>query len=633
MQHHRGSLLHEVVMVARMRTVAPGSVDLMGHLPPKTIAETLRGIQTNDLVLPAIQREYVWKPSQVVRLFDSVLRGYPIGSFLAWRIEPETVEKFKFYGFLKDYSQFDNRHNPDLDLPGRRFTAVLDGQQRLTSLNIGLRGSYAVREKYARHNTARGYPTRRLYLNILAEAAANDAGLRYDFRLLTDEQVRDSADDPAHHWFPVSKVFDAANAMQPMRDLAEIGLGNHTFAIDVLGELYHAVHAKESLHMYEETDQDVERVLDIFIRVNSGGTVLSYSDLLLSIATAQWKDRDARSAIHGLVDALNATGSGFSFSQDVVLKAGLMLAGINDIAFKVKNFTADNMTELDRQWDDIGNSLKTAVGLLSDFGLSDATLSAKSVIIPVAYYLHTRGLDDTYRTAVAHASDRALLRSWVLRSLIVRGIWGSGLDTLLRDIRTVLDDHGASGFPATEIERTMALRGKSLAVTDELIDDVLDLSYGGTRTYAVLAMLFDHVDTRNQFHVDHVFPRALLDPKRLKEQGLTRDVIDDLNERRDRFANLQLLAGPENIDKSATPPDEWAARAYPTPELMSSYKTLNELTGLPHDANEFHSFLEARRTALGERIRRKLSSGSQPHPAGELVEEYDGTELDAALEN
>ncbi len=178
----------------------------------------------------------------------------------------------------------------------------------------------------------------------------------------------------------------------------------------------------------------------------------------------------------------------------------------------------------------------------------------------------------------------------------------------------------------------MALRGKSLAVTDELIDDVLDLSYGGTRTFAVLAMLFDHVDTRNQFHVDHVFPRALLDSKPLKGQGLTRDVIDDLNERRDRFANLQLLSGPENIDKSATAPDEWAARAYPTSELMSNYKTLNELTELPHDASEFPSFFEARRAALAERIRRKLSSGSQPQPATELVEEYDGTELDAALE-
>src|SRR5690606_2526215 len=114
-----------------------------------------------------------------------------------------------------------------------------------------------------------------------------------------------------------------------------------------------AVHSASSIHFYEETDQDVERVLDIFIRVNSAGTVLSYSDLLLSIATAQWKERDARSAIHGLVDALNSTGQGFAFTQDVVLKSGLVLAGIGDIGFKVKNFTAENMATLDRDWDSI----------------------------------------------------------------------------------------------------------------------------------------------------------------------------------------------------------------------------------------------------------------------------------------
>jgi len=50
----------------------------------------------------------------------------------------------------------------------------------------------------------------------------------------------------------------------------------------------------------------------------------------------------------------------------------------------------------------------------------------------------------------------------------------------------------------------MALRGKSLAVTDELVDDILDLSYGGARTFAVLAMIYDHVDTRNRFHVEVV---------------------------------------------------------------------------------------------------------------------------------
>ncbi len=533
---------------------------------------------------------------------------------------------------MKDYSQFDNRHNPDLDLPQKQITAVLDGQQRLTSLNIGLRGSYAVREKYARHNSARGYPARRLYLNVLGEAPSNEAGLRYDFRLLTDEQIRDSDGDTSHTWYPVTKIFNATNPMDTMQDLAQLGLGNNGFAIQVLGDLFNAVHAKESLQMYEETDQDVERVLDIFIRVNSGGTTLSYSDLLLSIATAQWKERDARDAIHGLVDSLNNTGAGFSFSQDVVLKAGLMLAGINDIAFKVKNFTTENMTVLDQEWDEIGDSLKLAAGLLSDFGLSDATLSAKSVIIPVAYYLHSRGLGDGYRVAVAQKSDRAMMRAWVLRSLIARGIWGSGLDTLLRDLRAVLHEHGQNGFPVTELERAMAARGKSLAVSDELVEDILDLSYGGARTFAVLAMLFDHVDTRNQFHVDHVFPKALLNSKRLRSQGFSAEDIEAMGERRDLLANLQLLPGPENIEKSATAPSEWAAHAYPTPDAMDSYLSLNELTTLPHDAHAFVDFFEARQAALAERIRRKLSSSVATSATVEGDEQLGGSELDAAME-
>lgn len=613
----------------------------MGHLPPKTITEALREIQENSLVLPAIQREYVWKPSQVIGLFDSVMRGYPIGSFLAWKIEPETVQSFKFYGFMKDYNQLSNRHNPDLDLPDKQVTAMLDGQQRLTSLNIGLRGSYAVRSYRAWANNPNAYPLRRLYLNVFGEAEENDAGLRYDFRLLTDQQVSAAGEDQSKHWFPVAKVFDAATPFQLMATLQQAGLGNHEVALNMLGQLHQAVHSNPSLHFYEESEQDVERVLDIFIRVNSGGTVLSYSDLLLSIATAQWKERDARDAIHGLVDALNNTGQGFTFSQDVVLKSGLMLAGINDIAFKVKNFTAENMSTLDENWDSISESLKVAAGLLSDFGLADATLSAKSVIIPVAYYVHRRGLTDTYRERPADAADRLRLRSWVLRSLIARGIWGSGLDTLLRDLRDVIKDHGTNGFPVAQIERAMALRGKSLAVTDELIDDVLGLSYGGGRTFAVLAVLFDHVDTRNTFHVDHVFPRALLDAKRLKEQGLDPADIETAQSRRDLLPNLQLLSGPDNIIKSATPPDDWARQTYLTADAYSEYISRNDLPTLPHSIEDFAAFFEARRAALAARIKGKLStvlaeseepsSVETPALADDAV--IEGEQLDAAFDD
>lgn len=584
-----------------------------------TIATALRLVQRNELILPAIQREYVWKPSQVIKIFDSVLRGYPVGSFLSWKVLPETIGKFKFYGFLKDYSGYDKKHNPIVDIPtDREVIAVLDGQQRLTSLNIGLRGTYAYRNPRAWANKSWSYPERRLYLNLLGEAPENEAGLKYHLAFLTKEQVAQAVEDETKKWFPVSDVFDASEAYQMAQIPVKYGVGNDAKAVEMISLLWQEVHHNQSLHFYEEGDQDIERVLDIFVRVNSGGTVLSYSDLLMSIATAQWKDRDARAAVHDLVDALNTTGQGFDFSQDTVLKSGLVLADVGDVGFKVKNFTTANMVTLEATWDDISTSLRIAAELLSDFGLSDGTLTADSVLIPVAYYIHRRGLTPTYRVSDKREDreDRAALRSWVLRSLIVRGVWGSGLDTLLRDLRVVIRRDGADHFPLAEIEYAMALRGKSLEVTDALIEDLLALGYGGGRTWAVLATLFDHVDTRMQYHVDHVFPQAQLDAKTLRsvkgEDGsrLYQDaVIDELVARRDLLPNLELLPGPENVGKSDTAPDTWVASHYEGADECAAFMKANALPGtLPHAAGDFLDFFDRRRELLVARIKDKLKT-------------------------
>lgn len=377
--------------------------------------------------------------------------------------------------------------------------------------------------------------------------------------------------------------------------------------------LWDAIHKTASLHFYEETDQDIERVLDIFVRVNSGGTVLSYSDLLLSIATAQWEG-DARAAVHGLVDELNHTGNGFSFSRDTVLKAGLVTNDVRDISFKVKNFTAANMAQLEAGWDSLSAALQVAVGLLSDFGLSGGSLTADSVLIPVAYYVHHRKLDHGYRQSPNTREDRMAMRSWLLRSLIIRGIWGSGLDTLLRDVREVIRSEGADSFPVAAIERAMAARGKSLAMTDALVDDVLSLEYGRPRTFAVLAALFHHVDTRNQFHVDHIFPASLLEQKSLrrlaKRDGapqFTPDEIDELMERKNQLPNLELLPGLENMGKLAEVPAEWVATNYATSDERSSFLERNALPEqLPHGAAEFDAFFRARRELLETRIRTTL---------------------------
>ena len=122
-------------------------------------------IRKGDYVLPAIQREFVWKPEKICALFDSLMRGYPIGSFLFWNVEQKSADKYTFYNFLRKYHEKTNRHCPQADLVGgKEVTAILDGQQRLTSLNVGLRGTYAKRVKYGHHNDPDAYPAQRLYL-------------------------------------------------------------------------------------------------------------------------------------------------------------------------------------------------------------------------------------------------------------------------------------------------------------------------------------------------------------------------------------------------------------------------------------------------------------------------------------
>lgn len=170
----------------------------VGFQLPITIVDAVKRVQTGDLVLPAIQREFIWEESQIVRLFDSILRGYPIGSFLSWNVSAPTATDFRFYGFIKNYHEKDNQYCPVLDIPDdRAVIAVLDGQQRLTALNVGLRGSYAARVRGGWWANPKAFPKKRLYINALAGAPENDLGMNHDFRMLTDEQAQTPPDGSA----------------------------------------------------------------------------------------------------------------------------------------------------------------------------------------------------------------------------------------------------------------------------------------------------------------------------------------------------------------------------------------------------------------------------------------------------
>ena len=566
-----------------------------------TIKETLDEIHRHDLVLPAIQREFVWGTEQICRLFDSLMQGYPFGTFLFWRVSPENSGGFKFFDFVLNYHERDNPHCPPLaDMHNRQLTAVLDGQQRLTALNIGLRGSAAWKLPRLWWNNPAAFPERLLYLDLLWRPGEDDEGLEYRFSFLTDE--RSSAVN-GECWFPIREVLKMKSGPAMVQWLNQRLPQEHVDqAYETLDRLHRMVHSEHLVAFYEEKGQELDKVLQIFIRMNDGGTPLSHSDMLLSIAVAQWTDHDARKEIHDLVDDLNQIGVGFTFSKDLVLKAGLMLSDIGSVGFKVDNFNRENMKVFESNWDDVKRALMLTAQLISDFGFNGQNLRAHNAILPIAYYLYIKDPGDVYLTHSQFEADRRAIREWLIRSLLKSGIWGSGLDTLLTALRRGIREEGTADFPVERILREMASRGRSLVFEEEEIQDLVDMPHGDGLTFALLSLLFSFVDLRHYFHIDHVFPRSEFTARKLRDAGVPDEEIENFIQSRDRLANLQLLEGHKNIEKSAKMPAEWLTEAFPCSSTRLNYTTLHMLGDVPDSITRFDVFYEARRERLKDRI-------------------------------
>lgn len=591
----------------------------MAFQTPITIEKALQGITAHEYVLPAIQREFVWKPDQICAFFDSLMRRYPIGSFLFWEIPAADLGNYVFYDFIREYHERRAAHCAIVrtdELPtGKPATAILDGQQRMTALNVGLRGSHAKRLPRKHWNNPDAFPQKKLHLNIAGPAKDNDQKLAYDFRFLTEDEAAESSSGGAH-WFPVPKIraiTDGKEGVGIFQYVQEAGLAAaNTFAFQALDTLRQVVFQDGVISYYAVDERELDNVLDIFIRVNSGGTVLSYSDLLLSIATAQWSERDARQDIHALVDEVNATGQGFRFTKDVVLKASLVLSDIGDIRFKVTNFNQQNMHRLEEDWDSIAAALKLGTKLLASFGFSERTLGADYVLLPVAYYLKMRGLDESYLPSDSWRDDREAVRKWLLRSLLKTGIWGSGQDTLLARLREAIKKHGTSGFPTTQIESAMAPIGKSLKFGAEEIDELLDLQYGKPRTFVTLSMLYPKFSFEAEVHVDHVFPQKLFYRKHLGAAGVPSEQHEDYTALMDGLPNLQLLPGAVNIRKQGMLPRQWIdGLAVGSDESQAqaareAYLAQHDLHGVPDGMTGFPDFFEARRARMRERLEKLL---------------------------
>ena len=571
----------------------------MGFETPITIEKVIQGIQENKYVLPAIQREFVWDAEQIEKLFDSLMRGYPIGSFLFWKIEPDHLKDFQFYRFMDHFHERDYRHNEPIELVGSNsVTAVLDGQQRLTALNLGLKGWYANKMPYYRWNSDYAFPMKRLYLNLLNPPEEN--GNAYEFKMLQDREVKNI--EGKKYWFRVSEIFKFKELQETMYYCIENGLtaDRRTFPSSALMELYRIVKEKPLVNYFQEESQDLDKVLNIFIRVNSGGTVLSYSDMLLSIATAAWKKIDARKAIYDLVDDLNDIGEKFTFNKDFVLKSCLVLSDIPAIEFRVSNFTRENMEKIEKNWESIARALNETVKLISSWGYSWQTLVSAYAIIPLAYTIYKLGSPSNFISSNKYTEDRTLMRKWLQIALLKRTFSGTP-DNVLRPVRKVIQEN-LNGFPFNAILEELKGTTRSMQFDAAELDGLMSYRYEQPYTFSVLTFLYPWLRYDQQFHVDHIFPRAMFTAKELRKHNIAQENwplwLDHYND----LGNLQLLQGPVNIAKSDEPFDTWITKECTTPEKLAAYKGLHFIPECSLKFEDFPAFLEEREKILRTKL-------------------------------
>jgi len=478
---------------------------------------------------------------------------------------------------------------------------------------IGLKGSCAYKlPKKHWADTEEAMPTKHLHLNLAKRLPeGNERQMIYDFQFLSKHEYNRKSSDKDSIWYRVNDIltFKNRNELDKYIDAQGWKSENIDDIKESIRQLYEVVFKEELINYYLEDIQEIDTVLDVFIRTNSGGKPLSFSDLFMSITTANWKS-DARREIADVVDKVFAIdGSAFFINKDFVLKTCLVLFNDN-IKFQIKNFDQGKVTIFETNWDKIKKSIIESFILLSKLGFNDQNLRAKNAVIPIIYYIYYKGIEKDINEPLRHKDDKKFIRHWLCLSLL-KGVFGSQSDSVLTGLRKAIkaelaDNPELSSFPLDRIkDEFKASPTKNLSFDDDLIEVLLTTPKDSPDCFAILSLIYSHFNFDQVYHKDHLHPASYF--RGIKEEafikrGFTEEdskfYSDPMNW--DSIANLQLLNEKENESKGASPLKEWVSAN--KVDIKNKF-----IPDISLDILDFKAFITVRKKLLKETLVKMVS--------------------------
>lgn len=548
----------------------------------QSIKDVLVEIEDGKLFLPAIQRKFVWSEEQITKLFDSLMRGYPIGTFLFWQIDKEkdNTNGYVFYDFIKDYHERDFNQNPIRDtIIKQQFKVALDGQQRLTSLYISLMGSLSNKEprKYWRNDDA--FPKKELYLNVSNAISSDEEDDIFEFQFLDPKNMPDDG----KKWFKIKEILQYSDGTDLMIQKSRENWTDTEIKMAV--NLWKVVCFNKYVSYFSIGEANLDQVLDIFVRVNSAGTVLSKSDLIFSTLTAKWSG--GRELIDALIKNINRTNRKFSFSTDFIMRTILYLSDL-PINLKVESFK-DNVSAIQKNYIKIEKAIKEMVSLIEDYGFSDENITSYNALIPIVYFI--------YKNGDLKSSKAELIKYFIIAQ--VKNLFGVASNSALSETRKalVIDTKSfelKNNVFKTEQFSNINLTGdRNFKFADDDLERLFDYSKG-KYTFMILSLLYPEVKISEvEFHQDHMHPASGFTEKNLTKVGFSSDEVKDIIYMSNQLANLQLLEGRQNESKNKTPLEDWISKG-----KTDKYLPLDQSLKLI----DFRSFYEARKNLMKEKL-------------------------------
>lgn len=553
-----------------------------------TIHEALQSIKDGKYVMPAFQRQFVWGMEQIEKLWDSILLDYPIATFLFWHVDDSNVTWDTYFcGFLSEVT-FDNRKQADSVNYGLMSinlkdtdTAVLDGQQRLTSLFLSLFGEAYIRPNYARKKNGDRIVTK-LLVELNKNKISVDEG-EYNTKKF-DIKFSDKVGKLSPTQFEVKNIVDKKFQDETTREKAieeaivNVPADSKDYARNILQKLYKKLFIEKLVRYTEITDMKQDDALEMFVRFNSGGKALRKSEITMSILEAYWPSAKTEFG-KILVDSYEGFGS------DFIIRSALMLYG-DVVKSNINKKIAEDMKN---DWNGFKKALTNLESLLKEMKIDISRFSSSwNVLLPIIYYIYYNPDYDKNIKGV---------RAYLLRAIFFT-YFQSGTTGKLQQMKSNINSF------EYEITIEMLDQMNDLRVTDGKIEDVLNTEKGSRVAGEVLYYLnLDWTNKNFKYEQDHLHP-----DNRFNESKPISVSMEDWRRwrgTRNRLPNLHLLEGRSNGSKNDM-------------RLVDYYNDMNDgqkdefckqamiPQGVSIEIEDFEKFYEARKAILIERIRKLL---------------------------